>query len=837
VTENVKAGDGLTVEGWGARPHWGVYASLFLTSAALLCLEVSLTRFFSYTIWYHFAYLTISVALLGFGSSGAFIAAFPDFFARRGRDLLVYALALAAGATVGGLVYLGRNPLEVMDLTQAPARFFTNLLVYYCVVGAPFLLAGFSISLPFAAYPRLMGRLYFWDLIGGALGCGLVVWLIESLSIPGLIIVAGGLMLGSAAALSAAGRQNTRGMILGGLAVVLIVVSAPFAARIPVSITSTKGLTTHMSPGPWIGKGAPAFEQRTDRFTKWTAINRVDAFGWDYPGHFAFWNRVGLSNSWTGPKPLVARLFYDGSNGSEIYPFEGDIDREYEFLEHHMLRLPYLILQNPNVLAIGVGGGIDLLNAIKQGARHVTGAELQPETVNLLKNRLQKFNNGFYRRDDVTLVASEGRHFVRKTDQVFDLIQITSVDTFAAQATGAYVLAESYLYTVEAMGDYFERLAPDGLVAIVVGDIAPKDELPPLVTRGALIAYRALQKHGVRDPGQHLIVVGAISTGLLAQNEAVIAKKTPFLPKEVATIEAFVAENGFKLLYAPGSGEHRMSVILGPDEDARQRTMDAEWFNVEATYDSNPFYYNVGKWKNLSSVNSIAFSMPGSFIGQVVLILMVVQATLLGAVLVIFPLMRGARTGLPTRRVLSYLAYFLALGVGFMFIEISFVQSFVLFLGSPTYALSVTIFSLLLFSGVGSLISSRFVDRAEWALTRLVILAAGLVVAYTFGLPLIFDAALHLDIPIRVLIAVAAQMPIGLTLGMFMPLGVACVAREHPRLVPWAWGINSVGSVTGTTLAVLLAMSAGFRVVSLTAAALYLMGTAFLLRTGPRSEM
>ncbi|MFN2375615.1 MAG: hypothetical protein ABR538_03710, partial [Candidatus Binatia bacterium] len=446
------------------------------------------------------------------------------------------------------------------------------------------------------------------------------------------------------------------------------------------------------------------------------------------------------------------------------------------------------------------------------------------------------FNGGFFHRDDVTLIAGEGRHFVRKTDQVFDLVQITAVDTFAAQAVGAYVLAESYLYTVEAMEDYFRRLGPDGMVSLVVGDLLFPGQLPPLATRLSLIGYRALQRYGVSDPGRNIIVVGAVPPGDFAQNEAVLVKKTPFTPQEIERVSKFVADKGFTMLYAPGVAGSTMSDLLGVDEAKRQAALDAEMFEAEATYDNNPFFYNVGKWKNFSPDKSIFYTMPGSFVGQLVLVLMVVQSTLLGAVLVIAPLLLGARGGLRGRGVLSYLAYFLALGVGFMFIEISFVQTFVLFLGSPTYALSVTIFSLLLFSGIGSLLSVRFAGRPQWALARLAPLLAVLVVGYAFGLAPAFEAALHLDLSTRILLAVAAQMPMGLVLGMFMPLGVACIAHENPRLVPWAWGVNGVGSVAGTTLAVLLAMAAGFRTVSLTAVVLYLVGTTLMLRIGPSRQ-
>jgi len=823
-----EGGHGIAVAGWGPRPNAGVYAALLLTSAALLTLEISLTRFFSHTIWYHFAYLTISVALLGFGSTGSIVAAFPRLLARRGQGFLVATLLAAALLTVAGLSFLAQFPIEVENLMNKPLQFSTSLLVYYAVVGAPFLLAGFAISVPFAAWPSMMGRLYFWDLIGAALGCAAVVSLIEVLGVPGLVFAAAGMMVLSAAALMLSAGQKRSGTMLGLLGVAVVALAGPAGHRLPLSVTSSKNLPSLITSVP----GAPPFEERSDRFSKWTAINRVDAFGWEYPSSYSFWSKIGLSNTWTGTRPPVARLTYDAGNGSDVFGFRGNLDTEFEFLDHHMLRLPYLVLDKPNVLAIGVGGGIDLFNAIKHGARHVTGAELQPETVKLLGERLRDFTGGFYDRDDVTLVASEGRHFVRKTDEVFDLIQITSVDTFAAQAAGAYVLAESYLYTVEAMEDYLRRLSPDGMVTTVVGDLIYADLAPPLASRLAMIGYRALENQGVSEPGRNILVVGSVTTGTYAQNESVMIKKTPFTPEEIGRVEKFVADNGFTMMYAPNLAASPLATILGSDDATRRRVLDSNWFNVEATHDGNPFFYNVGKWKNFtpSPDKGIFYTMPGSFMGQLVLVLMVLQSTLLGAVLVIAPLMLGARSGLRVPGVASYLAYFLALGVGFMFLEISFVQSFVLFLGSPTYALSVTIFALLLFSGIGSLLSSRFAARPEQALRVLAPVVAALVVVYAFGLRAGFDAALHLELPLRIAIAVLAQMPIGLTLGMFMPLGVACLARDHARLVPWAWGVNGVGSVTGTTLAVLLAMATGFRTVSLVAAALYLIGTALLLR-------
>ncbi len=823
--EKAEPSGALLVKGWGATPHRGVAPAVLLTSAALLALEVSLTRFFSFTVWYHFAYLTISMALLGFGSSGAIVAAFPEILARRGERFLVATLTLAAILTITGLVFLAQLPIEIDNAVRKPLHFSLSMLVYYVVVGAPFLLAGFSISVPFAAYPASMGRLYFWDLVGAALGCGLVVALIETVTIPGLIFGAAGMLLLAAAVLSY--RPGTRGgAALAAAGIAVLVLAAPAGHRLPISVAGTKNIAIQLAES---APDNPAGE-RSDIFSKWTAINRVDAFGWAKPSRLSYWSALGLRHGWEGLRPLVAHITYDGANGSDIYSFHGDIDGEFRMLEDHQLRLPYLLLDRPNVLAIGVGGGIDLFNAIKQGARHVTGAELQPETVRLLSERLTDFTGNFYHRDDVTLVASEGRHFVRKSDETFDLVQITAVDTFAAQAAGAYVLAESYLYTVEAMEDYFRRLTPAGIVTIVVGDIPFVGELAPLATRSALIGYRALQRAGVADPGRNILVVGSSAEGSYSQDASILIKKTPFTDAEVGTVRSFVERNGFRLLYAPGPGQYEMSAVLGTDESVRQRLLDQAPFRMEATYDANPFYYNIAKWRNFSHAKSVVGSSPGSYIGQLVLVLMVAQSVALGLVLIVGPLLRGARAGLRAPSLLASLTYFLCIGVGFMFIEISFVQTFVLFLGSPAYALSVTIFALLLFSGIGSYLSTRFQPNVLATLRALSMLVAVLVLTYSFGLASVFDTALHMDIASRIAIAFLALLPIGLTLGMFMPLGIASLARENARLVPWAWGINGVGSVLGTTLAVLLAMSFGFHVVACVAAFLYLAGTAVFVR-------
>ncbi|HEY2775479.1 MAG TPA: hypothetical protein VGK20_15670 [Candidatus Binatia bacterium] len=814
---------GLEVAGWGPEPHAGVQVSLLLTSAALLILEISLTRFFSYTIWYHLAYLTISMALLGFGSSGAILAAFPNLLARHGQRLLVGALLAASVFIVAGISFLAQFPIETQNLFLKPWQFSFSLFCYYGIVSTPFVLAGFAVGAPFSAWPSRMGRLYFCDLAGAAIGCACVTPLISLVGVPGLILSSSALLLMSAAALLWSGGSRRRGAWLAATACVVLACSGTLGERLPITIASSKNL------GP-VDTSADTTHQDSEHFHRWTPISRVDAWGWNQPSTGSFWTGIGLSQSWTGVLPEVARLTYDGSNGSDIFSGRGDLARNFEMLDHHILTAPYVLLHAPDVLVIGVGGGIDIFNALEHHAHHVTGAELQPVTVDLLENRLRDFTGGIYHRDDVTLVASEGRHFVHKSDQRFDLVQITAVDTFAAQAAGAYVLAESYLYTVEAMQDYLAHLSPDGMVSTVIGDFVTPGQAPPLVTRLAMLGRRALERNGVADPAGHIVVAVASVAGHGSQNEIVLVRKSPFQASDIAALQKFLDANGFTMLYDPGSRSGPLAALLAGNETERAAALESSIFNVEASTDENPFFYNVGKWANLSPDHTIFYIMPGSFVGQVVLILMVVQSTLIGVVLVLGPLLLGAREGLPASGAWAYLAYFLALGIGFMFVEISFVQKFVLFLGSPMYALSVTIFSLLLFSACGSLASTSWASRPRAALRRIAPLAAILIVAYALGLARVFDSALQLDIGWRIAISIAVQAPIGLVLGTFMPLGIATIAREHARLVPWAWGVNGVGSVAGTTLAVLIAMSAGFRTVSFLAAALYLVAATTLLR-------
>ena len=468
-----------------------VYGGIFLCSLAVLMQEVLLTRIFSFTIWYHLAYLTISTALIGFGAAGTILTLFPGLWKPAPTRFAGYCAAAAGISLLVSLTILAPWPLDPSIMLSRPGTFFIGLLGYYIAVTIPFLFAGLAVATPLAAYPHRANRLYGADLFGAGLGCLAAIAALTNLDGAGAITVCAAIFIAAGASYWAPDR---RAAVLGTI-VLLVAGASPFAGQvIGFMPAQSKQLAKVLSD--------PRAELL---FTQWSPVNRVDLCFPAAP-KYTFWAGVGRSPKYKGDTPEALEIDYDAHNGSNVFHYEGP--HSLDMLGSHLLRTPYLLKPKPRVLVIGVGGGIDIMNAVWQGASHVTGAELQPITVNLLKGPfLERWTDGQFNRPDVELVASEGRHYVRSHDDRYDILQITAVDTFSAQTTGAYVLAESYLYTVEAFEDYLSHLTDDGVLSIVTGDLRVAKVPLAHATRLALIAREALRRRGVADPLAHIMLV------------------------------------------------------------------------------------------------------------------------------------------------------------------------------------------------------------------------------------------------------------------------------------------------------------------------------------------
>jgi len=792
-------------------PPKRMYASIAASAAAVLMLEIGLTRIFSYTIWYHFAYLTISVALLGFGASGAALAAWPRLRERQG---FLSSVAIAAELGVAlCLLVVDHVALDPLAIASDPLQ-FARLMLYYLAVVLPFFAGGFLVAVPLMAYPGSVSRLYFWDLIGAGLACGSVVPLIWWLGTPVATALSTTGFAFAAIAYAEPSRRLGRGLL------------AATAAVLALGVATTGSFDA--APTKFVSKFLANPNARL-AFHRWTPINRIDVVSFDpapTTGSYLSW---GISPLYSGTAPGFWMIGNDGDSCAVMYGWDGD-PASLDFLGHHVLATPYLLLDKPAVAAIGLGGGADVLNALRAGASSVVGIEINPMTVRAGRELFRDWNGDILNRPGVEAVVAEGRGFLRSREARYDLIEINSVDTLSALSTGAYVLSESFLYTSDAVSDYLEHLRPNGIFAMAVGDLNSTEHPPRHTLRLASIVRSALESRGISEPARHVIVVA--SPGGLPLTHTLV-KNEPFTAEEVAKVEAFAKREGFELWQRPDQPvENLTSKILSWPRSELEEFYASHPLKLGPTTDDSPFFFNFYKWRTLAqpaTYSLLAYDRTLAT-GQIVLVIMLLQAVVMSALLILLPLRRVPRTtGGTLLQRSALLLYFTALGTGFILLEISLIQRFVLFLGYPTYSLTVVMASLLVSTGIGSLLSERVTSRFESRLPlRLVGLAllAGLLV---YGAPVVFAHLLGTPLALRIAVSIALLVPLGLVLGGFFPLGIRIAERTNPRLVPWAWAVNGCATVIGTLVAVIAGMSSSFTTVTYLAIGMYAAGVLAIL--------
>ncbi len=790
-----------------AEPTTGrLGAAVCLLSFGVLTVEICLTRIFSFTITYHFAYLTIAVALLGFGSAGSVLAAYPELFGSTRRRFVISTSA-ASVSSVAALAFTAAvrfDPIAIGSNPQALAI----LALYYVVVTVPFFFAGLAVATVFTCRPERIGTLYAWDLLGAALGCAVSVPIIWQIETPAAVS-SGALAIGAAALLLCAGDGRLRRGVLSSLVFTLI-----------AGVAVSGYVTFSPSPGKFLSNflASPGVNHL---FKRWTPINRVDAVGWN--AHAGSWRGSyavsGVSPRYRGRGPEFRMVGYDGGSFAVMYQWNGG-DRELDLFRHHVMAAPYRLLDEPRTLIIGLGGGADALAGVANGVGPMIGLELNPVTVDLGKNAFEEFNGGLFNSPRLEVIPAEARHWVESHPQRFDLIVLNSIDTLAALSSGAYVLAESYLYTVEAFNRYLDHLDEGGIFALFSFDNNGVAGPTFIILRYLETLRRALLSRGVRNPGRNLAVfAGSEDTPLVAT----LVKKSGFTQEDVEALDAFADSQGFRFWQHPlRPVDHQVSRYLNASSEEQTRFREEHYLRLDAVTDASPFFFNFYKWRSLLRRDPRdSGTTPAT--GQRMLLAMLAQAVLFSIVLILWPLRRLPRDRM-SKRPSALLLYFAALGIGFIFIEISLMQRFVLFLGYPTYSLSVVLFSLLTFTGLGSAITGKIPSvSARPAQIAAVLLAMGLAV-FMLVAPGLFEANLAQSLERRILLSVLLIAPLGLILGTFFPLGIRLIQATDRRLVPWAWAVNGCSTVIGTILATMLAMAYGFDFVMLLALATYGVG-------------
>jgi hypothetical protein len=802
---------------------------LLLISAAVLADEVVLVRAFSIGLWHHFAYMVISVALLGFGASGTLLAVLgrrkTSFDAQIGGAGWLAACAVLFAVTFPlAFALVQKIPFDPF-LIVWDRRQLLYLACYYLVMFVPFFAAASVIGLALITKSEESPRLYFYNLVGSAGGAALAVALLEIVPVEQAVLAVAGLAQGAAlfALLDVVtwptaprARQLAAGAVLTMLALTLYFTAHPPVVR----LSQYKGLSYALNlPGARL------------LATRSSAIGRIDVVE-----SSAIRQAPGLSllTPQQAAIPPQLGLFVDAETAGAITAFDGNTSA-LGYLDWMSTAAPYFArTDSPRVCVLGVGGGANVLLALRHGARHVDAVELDTNVVRLLREPLHNFSGALYDRADVHVRVAEGRAFLESADEQWDVIDISLVDAFAAAAVGLGAVNETYLYTEEALATYLKHLRPEGVLAVTRWiRTPPRDEIKLFAT-----AVAALEGMGLR-PADRLVLVRSWATATM------LLKRDPFSAAELTALRRWAEERLFDLAYFPGmgTGEGNRFNMLAQDSYAeaaeallasgarREKFLREYPFFVTPATDDRPYFFHFFRWRSLPLMLSTSGFAWVPFVewGYLILVATLIQSAVLGSLLIVLPLAVMRRKASAVRRSakgrqLSVLAYFLALGMGFMFVEMTLIQRLVFFLANPVYAVAVVLAGLLLVSGLGSGWAAQLIAEG-YSMRRLAVVAAlgvaAIAAIYAFGLHPTLRPLLALPLAARVAVAFAVMLPLA-AMGMLFPLGLRHLGRVHAELLPWAWAINGCASVVATSLATVLALGAGLAVMLLAAAACYL---------------
>ncbi|MFO7640300.1 MAG: SAM-dependent methyltransferase [Candidatus Competibacteraceae bacterium] len=803
-----------------AAPLRPPYPAVALLSAAALAYEVLLMRLFSIIQWHHFAYMMISVALLGYGAAGAMVTLAQNPL--RARFTAAFATAAGLFGATALLAFLaaqqtGFNALEILWDPRQLGR----LAVIYLLLLVPFFCAAVALCLSFTRFPDHIPRLYAADILGAAAGgLGVVILLLAVRPETALRVIALiGLAAGALIAWRGAARRTAAG--LASIAIIVLVLPASWTALKPSPYKELAQTLNVM--------GARVVAETSSPLGVVTVVENRE---------IPFRHAPGLSLLAAAEPPPQLALFTDGDGLSAINRFEGRWE-PLAYLDFLTSALPYHLLERPATLILGAGGGADILQALALGARSVAAVELNPQVVELVQERFGAFSGRPYSLPGVRAHLGEARGFVEATDQRFDLIQVALLDAFATAAAGLHGLAESYLYTVEALQAYLNRLSPGGMLAITRWvTLPPRDALKLF---GTVIA--ALEANGADDPGARLVMIRGWNTATL------LVKNEPFTAGEIAALQTFAVARAFDLVWHPGMSPDAANrynrldrphfyegaaALLSPE---RAAFVNRYKFAIRPATDDRPYFFHFFRWDTLPEILTLKDRGGLALLdwGYPVVIATLVQALVASFALTLLPLWLFRRREPTAGRGAGRVAlYFTALGLAFMFVEIVFIQKFILFLSHPVYAIAVVLTAFLLFAGLGSRWSNRFASAgtARRAVGWAALVIAGLALSYALALPPLFRQLMGLAEGIKIGLSVLLIAPLAWAMGMLFPLGLARLAAHAPTLIPWAWALNGFASVVGAVLATVLAIHFGFIAVVVVAVVLYLLAAAGFPESG-----
>lgn len=802
------------------RLRWNELTGIFLTAFATLLFEITATKIFEFSVWSNYAYLIISTAMFGLGLSGVILTRWPDLLRLRAARFLSLSAWLSGLTMLTAFAVLNGVPVHLPEAPQGWFREFLHVGVVFVALGIPFMFFGFAMSYLFTHRGERANAYYFADLLGAGLGCFALVRLISSIEPQGLTVLSAGTAMVGGCFFLLSEERLSRSRVVSA-AVVGLAFAAGTAWWAP-RFSDQVPLNVHVSKRSF----ARDLEAGRIEKTGWSALSRVDIAP-------------------MGPKRKRVWIA-GGVNESSIVRFDGDYEKaraKRDYLLHRASRvldhkaLPHLSKQDHTVCMIGTSGGEDSLYALMAGARKVVGIEMDPMIARFVTEDYREFAGGLFTDGDYSeLIVDEGRSFLRRTDRTFDVIQQVNNFTPIAFQNGALNLSETYLLTVESFRDFYDHLNPDGILSI-----SRWGSIRLLSTGVEMFRRMGLEPE---QYSKHMVVC----QGSQWMINTFLMKKSPFTRAEIDRLfEFFDAGNhNRRILYAPYRTDelpdlehnlfHKLATAADPEPYWR-----VGCFNFSPPTDEKPFFNRVKvlgmKDKHRDRLPLLPEEMMqvarSSFIdhripkGDFPPIVVLFEGLVLATVFFGVPMFTRRALRQSMRRDKKALGYFACLGIAFIFVEICLIQRLVLFLGAPVYSMAVVLCSLLVFAGVGSLLSGRIPAtprHLRWLLTAVAVAVLVLHVAT----PLVTRAFLGARLWVRMLVALLLTGMAGLLMGMPMPTGIRFLKHSGKPIIPWAWATNGYFTVLGSALSVLIATTMGFTVVFVVAALVYAAAPWFL---------
>ncbi len=776
-------------------PTTRTYGGVFFITLATLMFEVLLTRIFSVTMWYHFAFVAISVAMFGLSAGATLVYVFPRFFtAERTKEHMArFALFFALAAIVSFVAHASVPFLPEMSFKGVASIVFT-----YTVISIPFIMSGVCVCLALTRFPKNIGKVYAADLTGAALGCVLLIYTLGTTDAAGSVFVVA--FLASIGAILLGSETQSRWLRVEWIGCVLFLL----LACVQTGFVWGGHPLLHLV---WF-KG----ERKTPSFyEKWNSFSRIRVF-WE-PGPLAQPFGWGLSAK-ADPKLTADQLGLDidASAFTVMTRFNGDF-KPLEYLKYDVTNMAYQIRPRGKVLIVGAGGGRDVLSALSFGEKSVLAVELNPDILKTLNGRYGDFTGHLDRIPNVTFVNDEARSYIARSHDTFNVIQISMIDTWAATTSGAFVFSENTLYTLEAWRSFIRHLTPHGVLSVSRWSF---QEESGEVYRVTALAGAALRQQGIDDVRDHLIIVRRngprMVEGIPLGIATILVSRQPFSNDDLDKVEAVCSQKGFDVLLSPRYAADPTYAKLAAG-DIPQQTQSGVPVNLSPPTDNQPFFFFTLRAADLWNQQfqhlpaAAKFDMNAMFV-VAVLFVTVVALTIL---CILLPLFLASGEKRPLSGGYTLLAFFAAIGFGFIMIELSQMQRLMIFLGHPSYALSVVLFVLLLSSGAGSFVTERLLRNGGENEAFIVPLLPLLFVLCMFGplTPHVLANFASSTTPMRIFVAGAILAPLGFFMGMPFPIGMRYASSKSPALTPWLWGVNGATSVCGSVLSAIIAVGAG----------------------------